>query len=56
MMVRLFWNLKRKLPYCRQVITDEIPSLDMTVFEFLESGRPIEQLEKKITKYIRRVG
>ena len=25
-----------------------IPSLDTTVFEFLESGRPIEQLEKKL--------
>lgn len=39
---------KKKIALLPQVITDEIPSLDMTVFEFLESGRPIEQLEKKL--------
>lgn len=36
--------------YLPQVITDEIPSKDITVFEYLLEGRPINQLEQDLTK------
>ena len=38
----------RRISWLPQIITDEIPNTDMTVFDFLLSGRPIHQIEKKI--------
>lgn len=35
--------------YLPQVITDEIPSSDITVFEYLLEGRPIKKLESELT-------
>ncbi len=37
-----------KISYLPQVITDEVPSLDMTVFDYLLEGRPIAKLQKQI--------
>ena len=42
-----FFN-KPRISYLPQVITDEIPNLEISVFDYLLSGRPIEKLEKKI--------
>jgi len=33
-----------------QVISDEIPSLDITVFDYLLEGRPIEKINKELEK------
>ena len=42
-----FFN-KTKISYLPQIITDEVPSLDITVFDYLLDGRPIKKLEKEI--------
>ena len=43
-------NLNNKnIGYLPQVITDEIPSSDITVFEYLLEGRPIDKLQKELT-------
>lgn len=39
-----------RVSWLPQVITDEIPSLNVTVFEFLMSGRPIEKLNEELQK------
>lgn len=36
--------------YLPQVITDEIPSKDITVFDYLLEGRPITKLQNELTK------
>lgn len=41
---------KEKISYLPQVIQDEIPSLDITVFDYLLEARPIEKLQTKITE------
>ena len=33
-----------------QVINEEVPSLDINVFDYLKSGRPIKELENKLQK------
>lgn len=38
----------RRISWLPQIITDEIPNTDMSVFDFLLSGRPIHQIEEKI--------
>ncbi len=44
---------KKRISYLPQIITDEIPSTDITVFDFLLSARPIVKLQKEIeNKYI----
>ena len=45
----LFTN-KMNISLLPQVIDEEIPSLDITVFDFLLSGRPIKELEEELTK------
>lgn len=42
------FNKKVKMAYLPQVITDEIPKSDITVFDYLLEGRPIAKLEKEI--------
>lgn len=43
--------------YLPQVITDEIPSTDVSVFDFLLEGRPIKKLEDEITRlYVKMTG
>ncbi len=42
-----FFN-RPKISYLPQVITDEVPSLDVTVFDYLLDGRPIKRLENEI--------
>ena len=37
-----------RIGYLPQVIHDEIPSMHITVLEFLESGRPIEELNAQL--------
>lgn len=39
-----------RISYLPQVITDEIPNNDITVFEYLLSIRPIKKLEKEMTE------
>lgn len=41
--------------YLPQVITDEIPNDDITVFEYLLLGRPIEELKNKLTKLYEKI-
>lgn len=42
-----FFN-KPRISWLPQVITDEIPNLDISVFDYLLDGRPINRLEKEI--------
>lgn len=42
-----FYN-KPKISWLPQVITDEVPNLDITVFDYLLDGRPINRLENEI--------
>lgn len=44
-----FFN-KKRISYLPQIITDEIPDIDITVFEFLLEGRPIKKLSDQIEK------
>ena len=44
-----FFN-KKRISYLPQIITDEIPDIDITVFEFLLEGRPIRKLSEQIEK------
>lgn len=46
----VIFESKKRLAWLPQVISDEVPNLDITVFEFLESGRPIAKLEEKLQK------
>ena len=46
----IYFPNKRRISYLPQVITDEIPSLDITVFEYLLKARPIEKLQNKIAE------
>jgi len=43
----LFFN-KPRISWLPQVITDEVPNLDITVFDYLLEGRPINKLQKEI--------
>ncbi len=43
----IFFN-KPRISWLPQVITDEVPSLDITVFDYLVAGRPIERLQREI--------
>ena len=38
-----------RIGFLPQVISDEIPSMDITVFDFLLDGRPIKKLEKELS-------
>lgn len=38
-----------RISYLPQVITDEIPNIDITVWEYLLSARPIQKLEKEMS-------
>jgi len=43
-----------RISYLPQVITDEIPNLNITVFEYLLSARPIQKIEQEMnTLYIK---
>lgn len=42
-----FFN-KPRISWLPQVITDEIPSLDISVFDYLLEGRPISKLQREI--------
>ena len=39
-----------RIGFLPQVISDEIPNMDITVFEFLLDGRPIKKLEKELNQ------
>lgn len=39
-----------RIGFLPQVINDEIPSMDVSVFDFLMDGRPIRQLEEELNK------
>lgn len=39
-----------RIGFLPQVISDEIPSMDITVFDFLLEGRPIKKLEQELAK------
>ncbi len=41
---------KTRISWLPQVITDEIPETEMSVFDYLLTGRPIQKLENQITK------
>ena len=44
----IYFPNKNRMSYLPQVITSEIPSLDITVFDYLLTARPIAKLQKKI--------
>src|SRR5574344_1572380 len=39
-----------RIAFLPQVISDEIPNMEISVFEFLLTGRPIQQLEDELTE------
>lgn len=41
---------KTRISWLPQVITDEVPETEMSVFDYLLTGRPIQKLENQITK------
>lgn len=41
---------KTRISWLPQVITDEIPETEISVFDYLLTGRPIQKLENQITK------
>ncbi len=45
----LFFPNKLRMTYLPQVITDEIPSSDISVLDYLLTGRPIQKIENEIT-------
>lgn len=47
---KIIFTNKMNISLLPQVIDEEIPSLDITVFDFLLSGRPIKELEEELTK------
>jgi len=44
----IIFDKKERKEWLPQVIEDEIPSMDITVLDFLLLGRPIEELEKQL--------
>ena len=40
-----------RIGFLPQVISDEIPSMDISVFDYLMDGRPIKKLEKELADY-----
>ena len=40
-----------RIGFLPQVISDEIPSMDISVFDYLMDGRPIKRLEKELSDY-----
>lgn len=40
-----------RIGFLPQVISDEIPSMDISVFDYLMDGRPIKKLEKELSDY-----
>ena len=47
---KIIFTNKMNISLLPQVIDEEIPSLDIPVFDFLLSGRPIKELEEELTK------
>ena len=41
---KIIFDNNKRIEWLPQVITDEVPSLDITVLEFLSLGRPIKKL------------
>ena len=41
---------KTRISWLPQVITDEIPEIEMSVFDYLLTGRPIQKIENQIAK------
>ena len=39
-----------RIGFLPQVISDEIPSMDISVFDYLLEGRPIKKLEEELEK------
>ena len=39
-----------RIGFLPQVISDEIPNMDISVFDFLLDGRPIKKLEKELSE------
>jgi len=47
---KIILNNNARVSLLPQVISDEIPSLDITVFDYLLEGRPIEKINKELEK------
>lgn len=45
----IYFPNKHRISWLPQVITDEIPNSDITVFDYLLTGRPIEKIQQEIT-------
>lgn len=45
---KIVFQKKTRISWLPQVINDEIPKTDITVFNYLLTGRPIEKIENKI--------
>ena len=52
---KITFKTKTNIGYLPQVITDEIPQNDITVFEYLLLGRPIEELKNKLTNLYEKI-
>ena len=52
---RIIIKNNSNIGFLPQVITDEIPNDDITVFEYLLLGRPIEKLNDKLTKLYKEI-
>ena len=47
---KIIFKTGTRIGFLPQVINDEIPSMDISVFDFLLEGRPIKQLETELNK------
>lgn len=47
---KIILNKNSRISFLPQVISEEIPSNDITVFDFLMTGRPINQLQDELKK------
>lgn len=52
---KITFKTKTNIGYLPQVITDEISKDDITVFEYLLLGRPIEELKNKLTNLYEKI-
>jgi len=53
---RIIINNKSRVQLLPQVINDEVPSMDISVLDFLLSGRPIKKLERELQETYEMIG
>ena len=53
---RIIIKNKARVQLLPQVINDEVPNMDISVFDYLLSARPIDKLNKELTKIYNLIG